>query len=69
MECVPLVALIQRAMPSISLVAVPSIFNLKPAPGVPVRFHCDVPTAFNVGLTYPPPLGFDNHAFTISATS
>lgn len=64
-----LVTLIQRATSAISLVAVPSIFNLKPAPGVPVRFHCDVPTAFNVGLNFPPPLNLGNYGFTIAATS
>ena len=64
-----LITLVQRATPTVSLVAVPSIFNLKPAPGTPVRFHCDYPVPFNIGMTFPPLLDFSNRTFTMTATS
>jgi hypothetical protein len=64
-----LLALVQRALPSLSLAAVPSIFNLRPAPGLPVRFHCDFPVPFRIGMTFPPLLDLTNRTVALTAVS
>lgn len=59
---------VQRAVPNLQVSAVPSIFNLNPAPGSIVRFHCDVPVPFNVVLSYPATLTLGATAYTMTAT-
>jgi len=60
---------VQRAQPTLVVSAVPSIFNLIPAVGPPVRFHCDVPLPVYVGFAYPGALTLGSTAFTLAATT
>jgi hypothetical protein len=60
--------IVQKAQPTLAISAIPSIFNLIPPTGPPVRFHCDVPLPVYLGLNFPPPLSLGTLNYSLTAT-